>query len=933
MKRIQWSIMRFLSLALAICTSSLSLSGQITVKGKVLEANKVALPFANVRLTNKAGKLQGGQATDKAGMYRITGIPEGIYVLEVSYVGYKSHRDTITLSGGIKEYNVKDITLLEDGQLKEITVTGKATEVVIKGDTIEYNAGSFATSEGAALEELLKKLPGASIDDKGNITVNGKSITQIMVDGKRFFQSDPKVALKNLPAELIEKVQVLDKQSDNARMTGFADGEEETVINLTIKPGRKRGLFGTAFIGAGTKNRYEGSAMVNRFLDSTQFTLLGGLNNTNNAGFSDISSDPTSSGLAMQASGGGNRRPGQRSTGNDGITLSRILGTNAVFSISSTLQTGGSAFLGNSDKSLSTKSETSNILSNGSTTEQSVADEHNNKWNVGTNMRLEWKPDSRTEIILSPRLSYGLGKGLFSSKTVTTFIPSTTGASTITTNDITQTTDSRLWDGRINLDLSRRLSERGRTLAFSLEGQFSGNNLKGAYIGDATGTTNDINQDIDNREKATNLRLRINYVEPLGSGFALQANYQLRGEFSDAQREARDNVTGTLSSAGTYDQERSFLSHRMGFAVKKANKKLDLTLGLNIDPSSLQSTTTRKSISTTIRQSVTNFSPTLRLSYREGKAFQTNLDYRGQSFQPSVNQLAPINDNTNPLVVFKGNPNLLPGFRHNIFGRASFFWATQQRSLNLFFFGNLTENSIVPRIEYDPSTRVRTTTYDNVNGSWGAGIGGFFTTPIFSKVLSLRLASRNNYSNEVGFISNERNDAKRINLNEEITLAIRHKGLDTSIKGVWSHNSVRNSHSSANSSATNDYGVHWDTNLRLPLGLALESQVRYTTSKGYAEGFNYDQTLVNLGLSFSFLRNKAATIRVKVYDLLAEQRNVYREVSALATSSQESNIIGRYAMLHFIYKFNSFSGNASASDMKSSNTRPGFGGPPPPGRF
>lgn len=204
-------------------------------------------------------------------------------------------------------------------------VEAKATEVVVRGDTIEYNAGSFKTAEGSALEELIKKLPGAEVSADGKITINGKSISQIMVDGKRFFDSDPKVAVKSLPADLIDKVQVLDRETDAARMSGFADGDEETIINLTVKPGRKRGLFGTAYAGGGTKERYEANGMINRFTDGNQWTILGGANNTNNAGFSDIATDLSQSDLARAASGS-NRRPWERNNSNDGITSSQMIG-------------------------------------------------------------------------------------------------------------------------------------------------------------------------------------------------------------------------------------------------------------------------------------------------------------------------------------------------------------------------------------------------------------------------------------------------------------------------------------------------------------------------------------------------------------------------------------------------------------------------------
>lgn len=919
-----------LALLLFLCIP-LGLLAQVSVRGRVLDDNKTPLAFANVRLTNAAGKLQGGQASDKQGNYRISGVPAGTYTLEISFVGYKNHRWQITV--GKSDLKLKDIALAEDGQLKEVQVIGKATEVVVKGDTIEYNAGSYTTAEGAELLELIKKLPGAQVDENGNVTVNGKSITQIMVDGKRFFESDPKVALKNLPAELVDKVQVLDKQSDNARMTGFADGDDETVINLTIKPGRKQGLFGTAFAGAGTKERYEASAMLNRFTDGKQWSILGSLNNTNNAGFSDIASDISRSDIAQMASGSG-RRPWQRNNSSDGITISRMLGANLILSIDSKTQAGGSAFVGNSKRGVQTKSETTNIQTAGNTVDKGETSEDNDKWNVGTNLRLEWKPNSRTEFILSPRLSYGTGKGLYLSSSSSAHELS---GATISTSSLTQTTDNKVYDGRVQLDMSHKLSDKGRTVALSLEGRLSGNDLSGQYLSDtyvaSSASTTHIDQQLSNEERGREFRLRANYVEPLSQRLALQLNYQLRGQFSNTTRTLYDlnAATGLYDSynaSNSYELRSDFYAHRAGLALKYATKTSDLTAGLNVDPSQLITTRLLHTGETVIKRNVVNFSPTLRYTYKPSRAFNLRLDYRGQSFQPTVNQLSPISDSTNPLVVYVGNENLLPGFRHNVMANMSIFSAAKQSSLNLFAFANLTENNIVSKSLYDTTTGVRTYSYENVNGNWSASLGGFYTTPLPGKKFSLRIGTRNGLSTTVGFSNGERNKARTHSLSEELTLAYRHGIVDTSLKGVWSHNKVSNSLSSLQASATNDYGIHWDTNLTLPLNLSFESQVRYTTTSGYASGYNFEQTLVNLSLSYSFLQNKAATIRLKVYDLLAEQRNVFRNVSALAISSQETNILGRYAMLHFIYKFSSFGGGATSADMRQTGRR-GPGGPPP----
>lgn len=905
----------------------------VTLRGRIQEESKAPLANANVRLITPAGKLQGGMATTAHGTYTISGIPAGTYTLEVSYIGYKTHSESIKLTA---DKRMPDIVLLEDGKLlSDLVVAGKATEVVVRGDTIEYNAESFKTAEGAALEELIKRLPGAEISETGEIKINGKSITQIMVDGKRFFETDPKVAAKNLPADLIEKVQVLDKASDAARMTGFADGDDETIINLTIKPGRKTGLFGTAYAGVGTKQRYEANAMINRFVDKKQWTILGGANNTNNAGFSDIASDLSQSALAQQANGS-NRRPWQRNNSNDGITASRILGGNLALTLGSKIELGGNAFLGNSDKETVTNSETTNIQATGNTYESARIAEQNNKYNAGLAARLEWKPDDKTEIIIAPQITFGTGRGHYVGSSHTTL--ESTGA-TITRNQLTQSTQSRVYNGRLQADLSRKLGTNGRTFALSIDARLGGDISDGNYQNDiytaSTASTSRVDQRIEHDSRTANFRTRLNYVEPLGGGYALQLTYQLRGEFATTERDAyQADISGayTIPNHGySYAFSSTYWAHRAGFAVKKSNKVYDLTAGLNIDPSSLISQTKRLGLTRRITQTVVNYSPTLRFSYKPSRAFNLRIDYRGQSFQPTASQLAPIEDTTNPLIVYQGNEGLRPGYRHHLFGNVSLFSTEKQSSLNLFLMGRLVQNEIVSSAIYDIHTGVRTISYANVNGSWMTALGGFYTTPLPWKRLSLRIGTRNSLNNQIGFVDGTRNNARSLALNESLTLSYRHGFLDTSLSGSWGYHGVNNSVAGVPGQTAQEYGLGWDANITLPLGFTLESQLQYTKTNGYARGYDQEQTMLNLGISYSFLAGRAASLRFKVYDLLGQRRNVYREVSPIAISSQETNTLGQYAMLHFIYRFNSFSGNASATDMKQTDRR--GPGAPPPGRL
>ena len=265
----------------------------VDITGTVIEeGTNEPIEQATVRLLSvKDSSMIGGVATSRNGSFMLKNIKNGSYLLHVSFVGFDPLYQPLRVTGKTNPVKLGKLALTDGAiQLGEAVVIGKAPEVTVRNDTMEYNADSYKTTEGSMLEDLLKKMPGVEVDSEGKITVNGKEIKKVLIDGKEFFSDDPKVASKNLPSKMIDKVQVLDKLSDMAKMTGFDDGEEETVINLTVKPGMKQGWFGNAFAGYGSEDRYEGNFMVNRFINNNQLTLMGGINNTNNMGFSDLAS-------------------------------------------------------------------------------------------------------------------------------------------------------------------------------------------------------------------------------------------------------------------------------------------------------------------------------------------------------------------------------------------------------------------------------------------------------------------------------------------------------------------------------------------------------------------------------------------------------------------------------------------------------------------
>ncbi len=345
------------------------------ITGTVTDAEGEPLIKATVRVLKADSTAIKGVITDLDGKFKLTDVPKGKYRIEATYVGFAKQLIPITVSK--KNLVMDTIVLHEDAALlKDLTVTGIQTPIRVAEDTIEFNAASYRTQPNAVVEDLLKRLPGVEVGTDGSITANGKSVTKILVDGKEFFSDDPKVASKNLPVDMIDRLQVVDRKSDLARLTGVDDGEEETVINLTVKKNMKNGWFGNAEAGYGTDDRYKLSLNINRFWDGNQITLLGGANNINDMGFND---------------GGGRFR---RFGGSNGITKSQWLGLNFNVGKEEIIRFGGDVMYSHTATDNWRKSTTEYLLTDNSRTQNTERTSLDKGHNIRADFRIEWKPDS-----------------------------------------------------------------------------------------------------------------------------------------------------------------------------------------------------------------------------------------------------------------------------------------------------------------------------------------------------------------------------------------------------------------------------------------------------------------------------------------------------------------------------------------------------------
>ncbi len=562
----------------------------VNVTGSVVEqGSDTPIEQATVRLLNvKDSAMVRGVVSARNGSFTLKNVKKGSYLLHITFIGYDPLYQPLQITGKKNPVNVGKLELSNGAiELGEAVVIGKAPEVTVRNDTVEYNADSYKVTEGSVLEDLLKKMPGVEVDSEGKITVNGKEVKKVMVDGKEFFSDDPKVASKNLPAKMIDKLQVLDKKSDMAQMTGFDDGEEETVINLTVKPGMKQGWFGNAYGGYGSKDRYEGNAMVNRFVNNDQITFMGGANNTNNMGFSDLAST-----MFSGMGGGGGRRggfgagSGITSSGNAGLNFSKEFKPDK-------LTLGGNTRYSHSDNDARSKSDRQNILPGDSSSyDNSEAMSRTKSDNFGVDFRLEWKPDTMTQLIFRP--SFSLSHSMNDNFSDATTLDNE--RDTVNTNKSSNYSESNGYNLNASIDFSRKLNNKGRVFSATLSGGNSDSYSDGmnrsdiVYFNQTDALKNSI---IDQRSrydnKGFNYRAYVSWAEPIGHNNFIQATYSISQRKQEALKNVynqdADGIYNVLDSAYSQSYRNNFISQRASLSFKSQREKFNYTIGLNLDPS------------------------------------------------------------------------------------------------------------------------------------------------------------------------------------------------------------------------------------------------------------------------------------------------------------------------------------------------------------
>ena len=945
-----------------LLTATLSTYAQnkiVTVSGRVIEAGtKEPVELAAVQLLSLPDSAQvAGMTTSTQGYFSLSKQKPGKYLLKVSFIGYVTKIIPVQLTANVPAKKMGNIELATDAvMLQEAVVVAEAPQVTVVEDTLMYNSSAYRTPEGAMLEELVKKLPGAEIDDDGNVKINGKDLKKIMVDGKEFFGGDVKTGLKNLPVDMVDKLKTYDKKSDLARVTGIDDGEEETVLDLTVKKGMNQGWFGNADLGAGTKDRYTGRMMLNRFVDKTQFSIIGSANNVNDQGFS----------------GGGG---GPRWRSNNGLNATKMLGANFATQTNK-LELGGSVRYNFQDADISSINSSERFLQNGNSYSNSNNKNRNKGTNLNADFRMEWKPDTLTNIIFRPNFSYGRTNNASRSESGT--FNEDPFNLIVNPNDylnFDNLSDDPLKDIRVNatnsaslskgkslsgnatLQVNRKLNNRGRNLTF--RGVFGyGDNDNDQYTQSETRYYQLLNhlggdsilyrnQYITTPTRNYNYTAQVTYSEPIAKATFLQFSYQFQYKYSKSDKTTFDlldypdwAIGGALPSGYeshavdslSKNAEYRYYNHDASVGLRFIRPKYQLNVGMSFQPQNSTLSYKKGDYMIDTTRTVFNFAPNMDLRFRFSKVSQLRFTYRGRSNQPTMENLLPITDNSNPLNIRMGNPGLKPSFAHTMRLFYNTYNAEKQRGIMTHFSFTATQNSISNSTRYNEETGGLITRPENINGNWNAfGMFGF-NTALKNKKYTINTFTNVNYQNNVAFLynqdtkNNDRNTSTGLTLGERVTGSYRNDWFEFSLNGSINYTAERNKLRPENNQEPYTYSYGASTNITMPWKMTLATNIANQSRRGYRDSsMNRDELIWNAQLAQSLLKG-AATVSFEVYDILRQQSNISRSLSADMRSVSEYNGINSYCIVHFIYRLNIFGSKAAREKMMNSGRR-GFGGP------
>jgi hypothetical protein len=926
---------RLLLLVLFVAT----VSNAQSIKGKLADpADNKPLAGATLTLTSVKDSLSINKAvSDDKGAFQFQGIPLDSFFLQVSFIGYEDYKQIVAINDSLRNLDLKTVFVPKSTvQLGGVTVVSKAAPVIQKGDTTQFSANQFKVNPDATTEDLIKKMPGITVDKDGTVTAQGEQVKKVTIDGKDFFGDDASAALRNLPSEVVDKIQVFDRLSDQAQFTGVDDGNSVKALNIVTKSGIKNGQFGRIYAGKGTDSRYMAGGNVSTFNGDRRISLVGNFNNINqqNFGSQDLLGVTSSGGNR----GGGNRgsNRGGRGGGNfgggenfqvgqqSGISKTNAFGLNYSDKWGKKVDVSGSYFFNNSDNvnsnllhSETTLSPDTTLFNNQNNLSQSK------NYNHRINLRLEYKIDSANSILITPSLNFQRNR----SNSLAYENSLYTIDDTLNTSESDRNVLRSGYNLRNNILYRHSFPKRGRTFSVNFNTSFNKNDGETYSMAhyrffDDIGVRDSLqNQFTDNPTNGYSLSGNISYTEPLSPKSQLQFNYSPSYSKNSANQQtfefdAQGGKYTTFKEALSNKFDNTTTTHNGGITWRLGNNRDNqFAAGISLQHSTLES---ERIFPTTshVDQSFTNILPNLMWSKKIAARSNIRVFYRASTNFPSVTQLQDVVNNTNELRKSVGNPDLKQSYNHFLSGRYTFTNTLKGQSFFANIFLQAQQNYITNAtyiaqqdsvIQAGSLLRKGAQLTKPINMDGYKSFRSFFTfsQPVKFIKSNINLSTGFSYSKLPGLINNVKTTTDNFTYSGGIVIASNiSEYIDFNLSYNANFNNAKNSLADNNRYINQSAGIQ--TNFLTKSGWFVQNDISNQSYTGMSDGFNQSYWLWNAGIGKKFLKNKSAELKLSVFDLLKQNQSISRVVEANYIEDSQSQVLQQYFMLTFTYSLKNF---------------------------
>lgn len=880
--------------------------------------------------------------TDTNGLFAINVLTDN-YSISVHQMGYDSTKIHVTIHS---DKNII-INLKENIKLlNTVTVESQQLRVEQKGDTTQFNANAYKTNPDATVEDLIKKLPGVTSDGT-TVKVNGEEVKKVLVDGKPFWGDDPTAAFKNLPADIVDKVQVFDKSSDQAQFTGFKDGDEQKAMNIITKPGRNVGQFGKGYGGYGTDNKYNSGLSFNSFNGKRRLSVIGMSNNINQQNFniSDIMSVMSNSGQRPER---GSRPPTFFSGQQSGIATTNAVGINYADSWGKKVNVTGNYFFNQTDNT-----NESSIARNYFTENKLIYDQRSisktKNANHKINFKLEYAIDSLNAITVTPRLTFQQNN-TNGDLTGYTHLPESPLVLSQTANKTSALNTG--YNFQNDFLLQHKFRKKGRTISFNINTEVNNRDDDGSYYSSSTYSDSIVNSTIldqkyENSSKGITWGSTLSYTEPVGKNGQVMFTYRPSHTENNADKTTKNN-TGVgeylqVDTALSNQYNNTYTTQRGGVNYRVNKLKTNLTVGVDMQEAVLNGNQTFPT-DLQLNRSFTNILPTAQFNYKISRSKNLNINYRTATKSPSVSQLQNVIDISNPLMVKSGNAALKQTFENNLTMRLGLGTPDKAKNFFIFLMANQT-NNYISNATYLINSDTLFQGYTlkrgsqlimpvNLNNYYSLRTFGVYSFPLKFIKSNFNVNGGYSYSHSPALINDAINYSGNNAINGGISLSSNiSQSIDFSVAYNGSYNSVKNTLQTQSNNIYFNHTATLKVNYILLKKIVFNTEVNQMYYSGLTQSYNQNFVLWNAYVGYKFLKNQSLEAKVSVYDILNQNRNISRSVTEAYTEDSKTNALKRYLMLTLTYTFKNFKNGSTAPEQISfpkGMPPPGIL-PPPPG--